>query len=69
MCTRLLPCIERHGVLKVTVLKEFTVKSRELFRSTSVLLSASVYKALYQILQKNTKITKPLRHLKALVLQ
>lgn len=52
--------VERHCVLKVTVLKELTVKLRELFRSTSSLLGASVYKALSQTLQINTKIRKPL---------
>ena len=52
-----LTCVERHSVLKV---KELTVKLRELFRSTSSLLGASVYKALSQTLQINTKIRKPL---------
>ena len=42
-----LTCIERHCVLKVIVLKEITVKLRGMFRSTSSLLSASVYNALY----------------------
>lgn len=55
-----LTCIERHCVLKVIVLKEITVKLRGMFRLTSSLLIASVYKALYQTLQTITKIRKPL---------
>ena len=55
-----LTCIERHCVLKVIVLKEITVKLRGMFRSTSSLLSASVYNALYQTLQTITEIGKPL---------